>query len=137
MSRPYSVIDWERVDELLIKGCGGKEISGFLGIDDKTLYTRCVTERNMTFTEYRQMKKSKGDSLLRERQYDKAVLEGDTRMLIFLGKNRLKQTERQDIVMSNIELYQQSLKEENQENIKEAAQYYRTLINSSSDSDEN
>ena len=46
----------------------------------------------MSFTEYMQQKKSRGNSILREKQYDVA-LEGDKSLLIWLGKQRLKQRE--------------------------------------------
>ena len=39
-------------------------------------------------------KKAKGNSFLRAKQYEKA-LQGDNVMLVWLGKNRLKQTDRE------------------------------------------
>ena len=48
----------------------------------------------MSFTHYSQKMRAKGDSVLRHKQFDKAVKgDGDNTMLIWLGKTRLGQRE--------------------------------------------
>ena len=97
--RPKSDIDWKKVDELLEAGCSGVEIAANIGVSCPTLYDRCQTDNNKLFSEYSQEKQSKGDSILRKVQFDKA-LTGDNTILIWLGKCRLKQKEHEDQVIT-------------------------------------
>jgi hypothetical protein len=90
--RPKSDIDWAYVDSLLEAGCSGTEIAARIGIKPTNLYDRCWTDKQILFSEYSQEKQSKGDSLLKEIQFQKA-LSGDNTLLIWLGKTRLKQTD--------------------------------------------
>lgn len=90
------VIDWDRVDYLLRAGCSGAGISGLLGIHENTLYGRCLKERKVGFMALSQQKKAEGNSLLEEKQFETAM-SGDKTMLIWLGKQRLGQTEKSDV----------------------------------------
>lgn len=94
--RPQANIDWEVVDELLISGCTGTEIAAFLGIAPPTLYDRCESDNGVKFSEYSQEKKAKGDSLLRKVQFDAAYKDKDKTMMIWLGKQRLGQRDKQE-----------------------------------------
>lgn len=88
------ILDWKKIDELLIAGCTGTEIAGYFGIHPDTLYIRCQKEKSMGFSAYAQEKRSKGDSILRAHQYAKALGltdKGDNTLLIWLGKTRLAQ----------------------------------------------
>lgn len=101
--RPKSDIDWIMVDKLLEAGCSGAEIAANIGINPATLYDRCQSDHKKMFSEYSQEKQSKGDSLLKKAQFDKA-LTGDNTILIWLGKCRLKQKEHQDeIIKAEVE----------------------------------
>ena len=91
--RPLAHIDWEKVNHLLKCGCSGRQIAGNLGFQPNTIYDRCVTDHGITFTEYSQQFYAKGESLLLEKQFDKAINNGDNMMLIWLGKNILKQSD--------------------------------------------
>ena len=96
MTRPEVPIDWNKVDELLIAGCLGNEIAAYFNLHQRTFYERVFKKYNMTFTAYMSEKKSKGDSLLRAHQFAKALGLtdiGDNTLLIWLGKNRLKQSD--------------------------------------------
>ncbi len=91
-------IDWNIVDGLLEAGCKGTEIAARLGIHHETLYNRTVSDRGVTFTTYAAKMREKGEAILREVQYLKAIGKsdkGDNNMLIWLGKNRLKQMDKQ------------------------------------------
>lgn len=92
MCRPEKEIDWELVDRKLIAGCIGTEIAPIFDLTPGRFYERVEEKFNTTFTEYRQQKRSIGDSNIREVQYNKAI-EGDNSMLIWLGKNRLNQSD--------------------------------------------
>lgn len=93
--RPLLSIDWDVVDRLLEAGCMGTEVAAHLGCCANTLYDRCFSEKGVTFSIYIQEKKQKGDSLLRSVQF-KEAMKGDRGMLIWLGKNRLEQSDKLD-----------------------------------------
>lgn len=86
-------IDWTEVGRLLEAGCSGVEIAGYFGFSEETLYVRCEKELGMLFTAYKQEKRARGDSLLRAKQFQSAI-KGNIPMQIFLGKNRLNQSDR-------------------------------------------
>lgn len=74
-------------------GSSGPGAAAVLGIHYTTLYRRVEEEKGMFFTEYAAEKKAKGDELLRNKQFDKAMT-GDNVMLVWLGKNRLGQRDK-------------------------------------------
>jgi hypothetical protein len=92
MSRPEKPINWKLVDDLLIAGCLGTEIAPHFDIHPTNFYIRVEQEYGMSFTAYSAEKRQKGDSILRAKQFEKAT-KGDNTMLVWLGKNRLKQAE--------------------------------------------
>ena len=94
--RTPTEIDWKKVDDLLMAGCMGTGIAAYIGISAQTLYDRCLTDKGILFAHYSQQKKEKGDEILRAHQYAKALGltdKGDNTLLIWLGKNRLKQSD--------------------------------------------
>ena len=103
MSRPEKIIDWELVDKLLIAGCHGTEIAANFGMHPETFYKRVVDKFEIGFSEYLQLKRSQGDSLLRNAQFEKA-LEKDNTMMIWLGKQRLGQKENHEISIDSATL---------------------------------
>ena len=97
MSRPQAEIKWDEVDDLLMAGCSGVEISGYFGIIPNTLYDRCEKDKGILFSKYSQDKRAKGQSFLRAHQYAKALGKtdkGDNSLLIWLGKQRLDQRDK-------------------------------------------
>jgi len=90
--RPLKKIDWKEVDRLLENGCLGTEVAACFGMHPNTFYNRVEKECGCRFSDYQQQKRSKGDSALRSKQVEVA-LAGDKTMLIWLGKQRLKQRE--------------------------------------------
>ena len=93
---PPKVIDWEKVDQMLIYQCPGTEIAATLKVGDNTLYERCKREKGMTFSEYSQTVKGIGKSMLRQAQMELA-LEKDRGMLIHLGEHLLDQVKQEKI----------------------------------------
>jgi len=94
--RPEIQIDMKKVDDLLLAGCKGTEVAAYFGVHHDTLYDRVLKEKGMQFSQYSAEKRQKGESLLRAQQFAKALgvtKEGDNMMLIWLGKNRLDQTD--------------------------------------------
>jgi len=119
MARPKVDIDWKKVDKLLEADCEGTEIAAYLGIVPNTLYRRCELDHKISFSKYLQEKKAKGNSLLKVKQFD-AAMSGDKTMMIWLGKQRLGQKEKQDIEHTikdelpfNIKLEYRNRKEDN------------------------
>lgn len=92
MSRPEKEIDWDKVDKLMMSGCTGTEIAPHFDIHHETLYNRLSEKYGMGFTEYSRKMKCYGDSILRTKQYEKALTK-DNGMMIWLGKQRLGQTD--------------------------------------------
>ena len=108
MGRQEIPIDWNFVDEYLEAECSGVEVAAQLGCHPETLYNRCLDEKGETFTSYSAKKKAKGDACIRKVQYD-ALKAGDKTMLVWLGKNRLKQRDRHDVQTSTYEPHVQKL----------------------------
>ncbi len=95
--RKPSVIDWEKVDNLLISGCQGTEVAAHFGVHAETLYRRCEKDKKVGFAAYSQQKRSSGNCLIRAAQFDEAVRKRDRGMLIWLGKNRLGQSDKAEV----------------------------------------
>jgi len=91
--KPRKIIDWEKVDRLIEAGCSGHEIAPAIGVDSDTLYSRCVHDKGMTYSDYSAKLRSKGDGLLKAKQFQLAM-SGNPAMLVWLGKNRLGQTDK-------------------------------------------
>jgi hypothetical protein len=90
--RPEKPIDWDLVDKYIMAGCLGTEIAPHFDVHVNTLYDRLLEKYNCNFTEYSRIKRCQGLSLIRYKQFEKA-LDGDNTMLVWLGKNCLKQRE--------------------------------------------
>jgi hypothetical protein len=87
-------VDWSKVDYYLKVQCEGTEIADCFGISPMTLYRACEREKKVNFEVYKQQKASEGKNLLKVKQFQSAN-EGNTTMLIWLGKQYLGQTEKQ------------------------------------------
>lgn len=92
MSRPEKLIDWDIVNEKILHGCPGTEIAACFGMHPETFYDRVKSTFNIGFSEYWQQKHMEGNTCLRKAQFEKAMM-GDNTMLVWLGKNRLKQSD--------------------------------------------
>jgi len=89
---PRIPIDWEKVDKYLIGGAKGTEVAAAIGVHPDTLYRRCDEEHGMVYTVYAAKLRQKGDLMLHAKQYQVAM-NGNVSMLIWLGKQRLGQSE--------------------------------------------
>lgn len=88
-------LDWKKIDFLLEAGCSGYEVAAQIGVHHDTVYNRLAEHYGESFSDYSAKKRSKGDSNIKVVQYQKA-LKGDNHMLIWLGKNRLKQKDKEE-----------------------------------------
>lgn len=93
-------IDWERVEQMAMAGGNGQQISASLGIHYDTLVNACLREKKTNFSEYLLSKRQKGNQLLFEKQFELAK-KGDRAMLIWLGKQRLDQSDKKEIKQEN------------------------------------
>jgi hypothetical protein len=94
--RPKKHIDWEKVKNLLMAGSPASEIISHFDIHYDSFYRRCKQDNKMNFTEFANKFREKGASMLRAHQFAKALGhtdKGDNALLIWLGKQRLGQSE--------------------------------------------
>ena len=90
MARKKIEVDPEQVRALARLGCTWDEIAGVLKIG-RTTFT--VRMRQKKYRDAYEQGLAEGDVSLRRAQYDNAM-RGKTGMLVWLGKNRLNQTDR-------------------------------------------
>jgi len=96
MPRPQLVIDWKRVGDYLRAHCDGTTIAGLLGIDNDTLYKRCKKECGMGFSEFSQLKKAEGRTIVEYSLYKDAVENGGADRMFWL-KNKAGWRDRQEV----------------------------------------
>jgi hypothetical protein len=88
--RPKIEIDWEDVRKLSLLQCTQNEIASFLGVSVDTLL------RRKEFCELYKKGMEEGRMSLRRLQWKKAQ-DGNTTMLIWLGKQYLGQSDKQEL----------------------------------------
>lgn len=94
--RPKIKIDFKKVQLLAGMFCTGEEIAAVLDIDYDTLNTRVKEEYGVSFSDYIKKYNENGKASLRRMQY-KAASEGNATLLVWLGKQFLGQTDKQDL----------------------------------------
>ena len=92
MGRPTIEFDFNQLDALCLIQCTQEECAAVLGVSADTLSRRIQETCGKTFAEYFAEKSLLGHRSLRAKQYQVAM-EGDTKMLIHLGKHTLKQVD--------------------------------------------
>ena len=97
------VIDWDTVDKMCAIHCTGEEIAAILDVDYDTLHAACKREKKKQFSDYIKQKSSNGKMSLRRRQYS-AAMDGNATMLVWLGKNWLGQTDKDDNISNQSSL---------------------------------
>lgn len=86
---------WKEFENLCAIQCTKIEICAWFGIEDDTLEKLLKEHYDKGFSEVFRLKRGKGLTSLRRRQFQLA--ETNPAMAIFLGKNYLNQSDRQDI----------------------------------------
>ena len=94
MSSRKTPINWKEIGQMLQAGCHGVECAAYIGIDPETLYNRCKDDNGIGFSEFIRQNRRKGNALLRVKQFEVALKDKDKTMLVWLGKQRLKQRDR-------------------------------------------
>lgn len=95
--RKKIVINWARVNSALEAGANGVQVAAMLGISFDTLSRRIKEEKNADFADYMRDKRESGNEKLLKAQYNLAIQENDRAMLIWLGKQRLNQSEKREV----------------------------------------
>lgn len=89
---PEKPVDWKRVERLIVCGCTAEEIAPHFNMHSNTFRRRFEDEYGQSFSKYSNYKYREGHSLIKEKQFDKAM-SGDNTLLIWLGKVMLGQRE--------------------------------------------
>lgn len=97
MGRPKIQIDHELLKKMCQIQCTRSEMCGILDISEKTLDRIIKDEYDMTFSTFFKKYSAGGKMSLRRAQFKKAVEDGNTAMLIWLGKQYLGQRDNIDI----------------------------------------
>lgn len=97
--RPKKKISKEDFEKLCAMQCTLAEIAGFFDCSEDTIERWCLSEYDQRFSEVFEQKSCKGKISIRRNQF-RAAETGNTTMLIWLGKQYLGQTEKQEIAVS-------------------------------------
>ena len=92
--RPKIVIDKEQFEKLCSLQCTLAEMLAFFDVSDKTLESWCKRTYGLNFSEVFKQKRQAGFISLRRTQFQLA--KKSAAMAIFLGKNYLGQTDKDD-----------------------------------------
>lgn len=87
----FSENDWKKIYNLCSIFCTGEEIAAIMDVSYDTLQRRITETHNVSFADFYKKHSSNGKASLRRKQYIEAVEEGNTALLIWLGKNYLGQ----------------------------------------------
>lgn len=94
MARPKIDIDFDMVKKLCAIQCTGQEIADVLDISYDTLERRVKKVYQISFADYIKKHSANGKMSLRRKQHEVAM-NGNTTMLVWLGKQYLGQTDKQ------------------------------------------
>jgi|SRR6185369_13338 len=100
--RPHIPVDWDKVNQLIMAQCTIEEVAGNVGMHRATFGEKIKEKYGVDFTTYATELRSKGKSLLRSKQYQKAM-EGNIQMLLRLGEIYLdqgKEAKQEDTVIT-------------------------------------
>jgi hypothetical protein len=117
--RPPKEIDWEKAAYFAETGASGSEIASYFDMHPDTFYSRIQSDLGEGYTSFAARNRKKAYIKLRNKQQEVA-LEGNTTMLIWLGKQYLEQSEKQDknkdldAAMETLKKFTQALSASNQ-----------------------
>lgn len=96
VGRPKKEIDFDALEKLCHIQCTAEEISAYFDVSIDTIERRIQEEYDINFAEYFAKNRGKGKISLRRVQFQSAM-SGNTTMMVWLGKNWLNQTDKQEI----------------------------------------
>lgn len=102
IGRPKAIIDARQFEELCRMQCTQREICSVLGVTDKTLMKWCIETYGVPYSEAYNKYADCGKTNLRHIQFRMAEA-GSERMAIWLGKQYLGQSDKQDVTVAEID----------------------------------
>ena len=99
IGRPKKELDWKVLDSILQFGATLIDCAEMCEMSDDSIQRRIKDEHGCTFTEYRNRKMSRMRVKLLQKQYESAMA-GNTALLIWLGKQHLGQSDKNDVNVS-------------------------------------
>lgn len=96
MARPRADIDLAELQKLAEMQCTLEECAGFFGVSDDTINRRLKEAGYEGFAGFFKVHGAAGRSSLRRAQW-RAALDGNPTMMVWLGKNMLGQTDKQEV----------------------------------------
>lgn len=96
VGRPKKKFDWDKLDLILQFGATYLECEEILGIAESGLKRQIKKKHDCNFEHYRDKKMSRAKQNLRRKQYELAM-SGNATMNIWLGKQWLGQSDKQEI----------------------------------------
>ena len=103
IGRPSKPIDLDVVAELCSIHCTLEDIASVLNVDAETVTRRLADAGYKPFSAFYNMHKGKGNASLRRAQW-KCALDGDQRLLIWMGKQALGQKDNVEKVFMQVPL---------------------------------
>lgn len=95
VGRPKIEINWDQFDKLCGLQCTLLEIASYFNCSDDTIERRVKEVHGVNFAVYFAQKRGNGKIALRRKQYE-AALAGNVTLLIWLGKQYLGQSDKQE-----------------------------------------
>lgn len=99
--RPQTKFNWEVLNAILQYGATLLDSSEILGVSEDTIQRAIKKEHGITFSEYRNKKMGRVRIKLLQKQIDVAM-NGSVPLLIWLGKQYLGQSDKQEIEQEKI-----------------------------------
>lgn len=118
--RPRVQIDRSQFEKLCFLQCTLEEIAGFFGCSKETVRHWCITTYNMNWKDVYNDKAGQGKIALRRSLQQ--MSEHDSKVAIFLAKNLLGMSDRQQIEVSHSDDTTKAMDDFFEEKEKEAAQ---------------
>lgn len=103
MARPRKEIDFNELEKLCNIQCTAEEAAAWFGVSPDTIDRRLKEEYGIGFAEYFKQNRDIGKISLRRKQFQ-AAMSGNTSMLIWLGKNQLGQSDKQEIQQETVQI---------------------------------
>ena len=89
MAKAKIKIDWDLVEQYLQQQSSGMAIAAMIGISRECLYERVISDKGMTWADYKAKHSAIGVERLRHSMYQMAMVDKVPSVAIFLSKNLL------------------------------------------------
>ena len=100
MSNPKIIFtkdQWKQIENMASYACTGEEIAHIVQVDYDTLDSRIQEKYHLSTSDFLKKYQAPGKMSLRRQQYKSALEDKNITMLIWLGKQHLGQTDKQEL----------------------------------------